>query len=54
MAFSEALAYFGSVRVIAAILGISVQAVYSWRRVARVPALRAYQLRECMGIEKAV
>jgi hypothetical protein len=50
MTLQDALVHFKSVRGIAEVLGISVQAVYAWDDT--VPDLRAYQLREIM--EKTV
>jgi len=47
MKTSEAIQAFGSVKAIAAALGISVQAVYLWGET--VPKLRQYQLRELIG-----
>lgn len=44
MTLQDALGHFKTVRAIANVLGISVQAVYAWG--PTVPDLRAYQLRE--------
>ena len=44
MTLDEAIKEFGSINEIAAILDISVQAVYRWRD--EVPPLRVYQLRD--------
>ena len=40
----QAIKDFGSIRSLADVLGISVQAVYKWN--GTVPALRVYQLNE--------
>jgi len=36
----------GSVKALADVLGVSVQAVYLWQRRGRLPDLRVYQLKE--------
>ena len=44
MKTSEAIALFGSVRNLAAALGLTVQAIYAWGE--QVPPLRTYQIKE--------
>lgn len=44
MKTEEAIVEFGSVRKLAAALGLSVQAIYAWGE--NVPPLRVYQIRE--------
>ena len=46
----DAIKQFGSVKEIAQMLGISVQAVYKWE--TEVPALRVYQLRDAIEVQK--
>ena len=46
MKTSDAIALFGSVKNLAAALGLSVQAVYAWGD--EVPPLRAYQIRDLL------
>lgn len=46
MKTEDAISYFGSVRKLAAALGLSVQAIYAWGD--DVPPLRVYQIRELL------
>lgn len=47
MKTTDAIAQFGSVRALAAALGISVQAVYGWGD--DVPKLRCYEISEILA-----
>jgi hypothetical protein len=47
METTTAIEKFGNVRLLAAALGISPQAVYGWG--PTVPALRAYQIRDLLA-----
>ena len=44
---NEAITAFGSIKDLAAALGLSVQAIYQWGDT--VPQLRAYQIRELLA-----
>jgi transcriptional repressor of cell division inhibition gene dicB len=47
MKTTEAIRAFGSIKELAAELGLSVQAIYQWGD--DVPALRAYQIRDLIA-----
>jgi hypothetical protein len=47
MKTKDAIETFGSIKEIAAALGLTVQAIYAWGE--DVPPLRAYQLREIIA-----
>ena len=47
MKTNEAITAFGSIKDLAAALGLSVQAIYQWGET--VPQLRAYQIRELLA-----
>ena len=47
MKTNEAITAFGSIKDLAAALGLSVQAIYQWGDT--VPQLRAYQIRELLA-----
>lgn len=52
MKTSDVISEFGSVKAVAAALGISVQAVYRWGET--VPELRQFQIRELRKARAAV
>jgi len=47
MKTNEAINAFGSIKDLAAALGLSVQAIYQWGET--VPQLRAYQIRDLLA-----
>jgi DNA invertase Pin-like site-specific DNA recombinase len=51
MTLDDAIKQFGSVREIAQLLSISVQAVYKWGE--EVPPLRVYQLRDAIAKQQS-